>query len=84
MCSNYNKKFSELPSCMHYVSYWGRLSGVVEDDLKNTKTSIRDIQAILLNLFSADTVLIGHSFEHSLYALKVKNYRLVIFQNDMC
>uniref|UniRef100_A0A8C0N0X2 RNA exonuclease 1 homolog-like domain-containing protein n=1 Tax=Canis lupus familiaris TaxID=9615 RepID=A0A8C0N0X2_CANLF len=66
------------------IDYNTRLSGVVEDDLKNTKTSIRDVQAILLNLFSADTVLIGHSFEHSLYALKVKNYRLVIFQNDMC
>ena len=50
--------------------FWGRFSGVVEDDLKNTKTSVRDVQAILLNLFSADTILIGHSFEHSLYALK--------------
>ncbi|KAM8941458.1 putative exonuclease GOR [Lycaon pictus] len=53
------------------IDYNTRLSGVVEDDLKNTKTSIRDVQAILLNLFSADTVLIGHSFEHSLYALKL-------------
>ncbi|XP_023988640.1 RNA exonuclease 1 homolog [Physeter macrocephalus] len=48
-----------------------RFSGVVEDDLKDTKTSIRDVQATLLNLFSADTVLIGHSFERSLYALKL-------------
>nr|XP_035962264.1 RNA exonuclease 1 homolog [Halichoerus grypus] len=53
------------------IDYNTRFSGVVEDDLKNTKTSIRDVQAILLNLFSADTVLIGHSFEHSLYALKL-------------
>ncbi|OWK01219.1 hypothetical protein Celaphus_00018231, partial [Cervus elaphus hippelaphus] len=45
-------------------------SGVVEDDLKNMKTSVRDVQTILLNLFSADTILIGHSFEHSLSALK--------------
>ena len=58
---------------MHFVSYWDRFSGVVEDDLKDTKTSIRDVHATLLNLFSADTVLIGHSFEHSLYALKVKS-----------
>ena len=55
------------------IDYNTRFSGVVEDDLKNTKTSIHDVQAILLNLFSADTVLIGHSFEHSLYALKVKS-----------
>lgn len=50
----------------------------------NAKTSIRDVQAVLLNLFSADPVLIGHSFEHSLYALKVKNYRLLFLQNYMC
>lgn len=48
-----------------YVSYWGRFSGVGEGAL-NAKTSIRDVQAVLLNLFSADPVLIGHSFEHSL------------------
>ncbi|KAI5942167.1 RNA exonuclease 1 [Manis javanica] len=53
------------------IDYNTRFSGVVEDDLKNTKTSIHDVQAILLNLFSADTVLIGHSFEYSLYALKL-------------
>ncbi|XDB52970.1 hypothetical protein ABFV05_006586, partial [Capra hircus] len=46
------------------IDYNTRFSGVVEDDLKNTKTSVRDVQAILLNLFSADTILIGHSFEH--------------------
>ncbi|XP_037654336.1 RNA exonuclease 1 homolog isoform X4 [Choloepus didactylus] len=53
------------------IDYNTRFSGVVEDDLKNTKTSIRDVQAILLNMFSADSVLIGHSFEHSLHALKL-------------
>lgn len=58
---------------MHCVSSWDRFSGVVEDDLKDTKTSVRDVQATLLNLFSADAVLIGHSFGCSLYALKVKS-----------
>lgn len=53
------------------IDYNTRFSGVAEDDLKNMKTSVRDVQAILLNLFSADTILIGHSFEHSLYALKL-------------
>ncbi|XP_008568129.1 PREDICTED: RNA exonuclease 1 homolog isoform X2 [Galeopterus variegatus] len=54
------------------IDYNTRFSGVVEGDLRNTKTSIRDVQAVLLNLFSADTVLIGHNFEHSLYALKAR------------
>ncbi|KAB0390922.1 hypothetical protein E2I00_010360, partial [Balaenoptera physalus] len=53
------------------IDYNTRFSGAVEDDLKDTKTSIRDVHATLLNLFSADTVLIGHSFERSLYALKL-------------
>ncbi|XP_043746621.1 putative exonuclease GOR [Cervus elaphus] len=53
------------------IDYNTRFSGVVEDDLKNMKTSVRDVQTILLNLFSADTILIGHSFEHSLSALKL-------------
>ena len=65
------------------VSYWGRFSGVVEDDLKNTKTSVRDVPTILMNLFSADTILIGHSFEHSLSALKVKSYRFIFLQNSV-
>ncbi|XP_059745338.1 uncharacterized protein [Bos taurus] len=59
------------------IDYNTRFSGVAEDDLKNMKTSVRDVQAILLNLFSADTILIGHSFEHSLYALKLIHTSIV-------
>ncbi|XP_008568131.1 PREDICTED: uncharacterized protein LOC103588262 isoform X4 [Galeopterus variegatus] len=59
------------------IDYNTRFSGVVEGDLRNTKTSIRDVQAVLLNLFSADTVLIGHNFEHSLYALKLIHTSIV-------
>uniref|UniRef100_H0XTK9 Exonuclease domain-containing protein n=1 Tax=Otolemur garnettii TaxID=30611 RepID=H0XTK9_OTOGA len=59
------------------IDYNTRFSGVVEDDLKNTTTSIRDVQAILLSLFSADTIIIGHSFEYSLYALKLIHSSLV-------
>lgn len=50
-----------------------RFSGVTEEDLKNTTTTIRDVQAILLNLFSAATILIGHSLESDLYAVKVRH-----------
>nr|XP_010300716.1 PREDICTED: RNA exonuclease 1 homolog [Balearica regulorum gibbericeps] len=53
------------------VDYDIRLSGATEDDLKNTKTSLRDVQAILLNLFSADTILIGHGLENDLFVLKL-------------
>ncbi|KAM6033331.1 uncharacterized protein VSU04_016341 [Chlamydotis macqueenii] len=53
------------------VDYDIRLSGATENDLKNTTTSLRDVQAILLNLFSADTILIGHSLEDVLFPLKL-------------
>ncbi|XP_075302958.1 uncharacterized protein LOC104326743 [Opisthocomus hoazin] len=53
------------------VDYDIRLSGATEDDLKNTTTSLRDVQAILLNLFSASTILIGHSLEKHLFVLKL-------------
>ncbi|XP_067409277.1 RNA exonuclease 1 homolog isoform X2 [Emydura macquarii macquarii] len=53
------------------IDYNSRFSGVTEEDLKNTTSSIRDVQAILLNLFSANTILIGHSLENDLFALKL-------------
>nr|XP_033775328.1 RNA exonuclease 1 homolog isoform X2 [Geotrypetes seraphini] len=53
------------------IDYNTRFSGVTEDDLKNITTSIRDVQAILLNMFSAESILIGHSLENDLYALKL-------------
>ncbi|XP_066567079.1 RNA exonuclease 1 homolog isoform X2 [Amia ocellicauda] len=53
------------------IDYNTRFSGVTEEDLQTTTTSIRDVQAVLLNLFSADTILIGHGFENDLCALKL-------------
>ncbi|XP_014811880.1 PREDICTED: exonuclease GOR-like [Calidris pugnax] len=53
------------------LDYDIRLSGAREDDLKNTTTSLRDVQAVLLNLFSADTIVIGHSLENGLFTLKL-------------
>ncbi|XP_040214545.1 RNA exonuclease 1 homolog isoform X2 [Rana temporaria] len=53
------------------IDYNTRFSGITEDSLTNITTSIRDVQAIMLNLFSADTILIGHSLENDLIALKL-------------
>ncbi|XP_075682591.1 RNA exonuclease 1 homolog [Rhinoderma darwinii] len=53
------------------IDYNTRWSGVTEDNLKNITTSIRDVQAIMLNLFSADTILIGHGLENDMTALKL-------------
>ncbi|MGH0172133.1 UNVERIFIED_CONTAM: hypothetical protein FKN15_002957 [Acipenser sinensis] len=53
------------------IDYNTRFSGVTEDDLKRANPTIRDVQAVLLNLFSAETILIGHCFENDLFALKL-------------
>lgn len=50
-----------------------RFSGVTEEDLANASITLRDVQAVLLNMFSTDTILIGHSLESDLFALKVTN-----------
>ncbi|XP_065519983.1 RNA exonuclease 1 homolog isoform X2 [Lathamus discolor] len=53
------------------VDYDIRLSGVKENDLKNTTTNLRAVQAVLLNLFNVDTILIGHNLENDLFVLKL-------------
>ena len=45
--------------------------------MDGVKVSIRDVQAALLTMFSSKTILIGHSLESDLNALKVSLfYRL--------
>ncbi|XP_071969888.1 RNA exonuclease 1 homolog isoform X4 [Engystomops pustulosus] len=53
------------------VDYNTRFSGVTEEDLVNTSINIRDVQAVLLSMFSCDSILIGHSLESDLIALKL-------------
>ncbi|XP_066551290.1 RNA exonuclease 1 homolog [Amia ocellicauda] len=53
------------------VDYNTRFSGVTEEDLQNTTITIRDVQAVLLSMFSAESILIGHSLESDLLALKL-------------
>ena len=48
-----------------------RFSGISASDLDGVTTNIRDVQAVLLSMFSAKTILIGHSLESDLKALKV-------------
>nr|XP_028569290.1 RNA exonuclease 1 homolog isoform X1 [Podarcis muralis] len=53
------------------VDYNTRFSGVTEADLENASITLRDVQAVLLSMFSSDTILIGHSLESDLFALKL-------------
>ncbi|KAJ3598807.1 hypothetical protein NHX12_032771 [Muraenolepis orangiensis] len=53
------------------VDYNTRFSGVTEEDLDNTTITMRDVQAVLLSMFSTESILLGHSLESDLQALKL-------------
>lgn len=46
-------------------------SGITEDLLSNVTTNLRDVQAVLLSMFHSKTILLGHSLESDLKALKL-------------
>ncbi|KAJ8285229.1 hypothetical protein GJAV_G00024440 [Gymnothorax javanicus] len=59
------------------IDYNTRFSGLSEEDLKGSTSSIRDVQEILLSFVSEDTILIGHSLEKDLCALKLLHSSVV-------
>uniref|UniRef100_A0A3P9A3J4 Exonuclease domain-containing protein n=1 Tax=Esox lucius TaxID=8010 RepID=A0A3P9A3J4_ESOLU len=53
------------------IDYNTRFSGISEDDIRGSSTSIQDVQETLLSFVSAETILIGHGLEADLCALKL-------------
>ncbi|XP_034933898.1 RNA exonuclease 1 homolog isoform X2 [Chelonus insularis] len=53
------------------IDYNTRFSGITEGDLEGVKTTLLDVQATLLTMFSENTILIGHSLESDFKALKL-------------
>jgi RNA exonuclease 1 len=49
-----------------------RYSGITEEQLRDVKVTLADVQAHLVTLMDADTILVGHSLENDLRALKVR------------
>ncbi|XP_042311773.1 RNA exonuclease 1 homolog isoform X2 [Sceloporus undulatus] len=59
------------------IDFNNRLYGAKAEKMKTAVTSIRDVQAVLLNLFSTDTILIGHNLQSDLFALKLFHSKIV-------
>lgn len=64
---------------------------MTQEDLENATITLRDVQAVLLSMFSAESILIGHSLESDLLALKVQvyhNHKLYVYSGhslfDFC
>jgi RNA exonuclease 1 len=54
-----------------------RFSGLTFSDLDNVTCTLRDVQRHLLKLFGKDSVLIGHSLESDLTAMKLCHSKVV-------
>lgn len=48
-----------------------RFSGLTEEILRSERRTLRDIQAVLLSMFHSRTILIGHSLDSDLKAIKM-------------
>jgi RNA exonuclease 1 len=63
------------------IDYNTRWSGLTEYDFRSCTTKLIDVQEYLLNLFNSNTILIGHSLESDLKALKVLKVHLIDSNN---
>jgi len=71
-------RYDELVKPMHKIlDYNTRFSGITEEQLVNVRTTLNDVQAVMLTRFKKNTILVGHSLESDLVALKLIHHYVV-------
>jgi RNA exonuclease 1 len=67
-------RYDELVKPIHPVlDYNTRYSGITEEHLANVSITLTDVQAVMLTRFKPNTILVGHSLESDLIALKLSH-----------
>ncbi|CAD2102089.1 exoribonuclease, putative [Plasmodium vinckei lentum] len=68
------------------TNYLTLYSGINENTLKGVHTKLSDVQKELKNIFNNKSILVGHSLENDLHALKIKHDYIidtsVIYSNN--
>lgn len=59
------------------LDYKSKYSGITEESLRNCSKRLSDVQQDLLKMFDKDSILIGHSLDSDLKALKMVHYNVV-------
>ena len=62
---------TRIKSVNPVLDYNTRFTAITERDMQDVTTTLKDVQAALLDLFSEKTILIGHSLDCELRALRV-------------
>lgn len=72
--SIYEKIIKPSTKILDYNTRW---SGLTDKDLRNCKTTLKDVQNDLLKIFNKDTILLGHSLDSDFKSLKLVHKKVV-------
>ena len=76
--SHYNVVYDELVKPEEpIIDYLTQYSGISKELLDPVTTTLSDVQNHLKSFISKDSIIVGHSLENDLHALKVSHFRVI-------